>query len=573
MKKLITALLAMALGLFVFAFAACNKSGGGTGSSTKTSTATSTTTSTAASNGGTTDTSYTQADAVTDDSITAQEATSAFAITPSDGLTVTGNVYTITKSGTYALSGRLEGQILVNIDESDSGDVGLDLSGVTIIYGNDAPIKILSSNDVDISAKKGTENIIRDTRAAKVDENEVQGEGAISAKADLKLKGTGVLVVEAGYNNGIYTTKDLKIQKESLKVTARNTALRGNDSITIVSGNIVAISTDGDGMKTKNTDADKDGNVRGDIVITGASVAVYAAGDGIQAAHSFTMTPDEESNTPNVSIYTGSYSGYTSSGAATTSYKGVKAADEVNIQAGAIILNTYDDGLHANYGTIFDAGTTGKGNVNISGGSVTMVVYAPENKTATGKMGPGRWSGQQSVIGADGIHADYKLNITGGTVEIDSSYEGLEANVVNIAGGTVKVAGNDDGINACKGPVSPQVYISGGYLDVSVAADGDTDGIDSNGTYTQTGGVVITRGPSNAFAAAIDADGAISISGGTLIILGAGSAQKSGSVKDVSGLSLHAAGSHTVTVGGKKYTFTNSSSYGKTTCYSDTTVS
>ena len=72
--------------------------------------------------------------------------------------------------------------------------------------------------------------------------------------------------------------------------------------------------------------------------------------------------------------------------------------------------------------------------------------------------------------------------------------------------------------------------------------------------------------------AAIDAEGSVSISGGTLIVLGYGRVSASGNVKTVS-LSLHSAGSHTVTINGTSYTFTNASAYGNTVCYSDATVS
>ncbi|MBR4467364.1 MAG: carbohydrate-binding domain-containing protein, partial [Clostridia bacterium] len=235
-------------------------------------------------------------------------------------------------------------------------------------------------------------------------------------------------------------------------------------------------------------------------------------------------------------------------------------------------LQTYDDGLHADYGTSFDDGSKGSGTINITGGTVNMSVYAPENKTATGRGGPGGWGGQQSVIGADGIHADNILNISGGTVNIDSAYEGLEANVINVSGGKTTVAANDDGVNATKGNYAAQINVTGGYLDVTVSPNGDTDGIDSNGSYTQTGGVVITRGPSNQNAAAIDADGSVGVSGGTLIVLGYGRVSTGGGVKTVS-LSLHSAGDHTVTVDGASYTFTNAGAYGGTACYSDATVS
>ena len=497
----------------------------------------------------------------------------SFSISSASGTySKSGSVYTITSGGTFTLSGVLNGQIVVNA--GDSADVILELNGVTVTYGSDSPIKIVSADSVDISAKSGSTNTINDTRSAKSTDDTSQGEGAIYAKSDLKFKGSGTLVVNAGYNNGIHTTKDLTIQKLTLTVTARNNAIKGNNSITVTSGTVTAISTHGDGMKTENTDANKKGVTKGDITISGGTVTVYAAGDGIQAAHDFWLTSGTDGVAADVTVYTGSYSSYTASDASTTSYKGVKVGNELNITDGNITIHSYDDGLHADYGTSLDDGTMGQGTVNISGGTVTMTVYSPENKTAGGRGGwggSGGWGGQQTVIGADGIHADYILNISGGTVYIDSAYEGLEANVINISGGATYVAANDDGVNACKGKATAQVNITGGYLDVTVSPNGDTDGIDSNGTYKQTGGIVVTRGPNNQMAAAIDADSSVYISGGTLIILGYGKVSTGSGVSSYS-LSLHAAGSQTVKINGTSYTFTNANSYGRTTVYSDVSV-
>ena len=552
MKKIPALILAMILAL---GLVACETANSGSGSATN----------------STVNTASDAAEPVVDQNITAKEATGDFAMTTADGaFTDSGNVYTITSAGTYTASGLLEGQIVVDAGEND--EVVIELSDATINNGNDSPIKIVSAGTVDVSAKKGTENVIHDTRSTKTTDDENQGEGAIYAVSDLKIKGNGTLVVNATYNNGIHTTKDLTIQNLSLKVTAYDNALKGNDSISVTSGNVVAISTNGDGVKTENTDVSKNGVTRGDITVSGGTVAVYAAGDGFQAAHNFEMTAGEEGTTPTVTVYTGSYSGYTASSASTTSYKGVKVQNELNIKDGTITLQTYDDGLHADYGTSFDDGSKGSGTINITGGTVNMSVYAPENKTAGGRQGPGGWGGQQSVIGADAIHADNVLNISSGTVNIDSAYEGLEANVINVSGGKTTVAANDDGVNATKGNSTAQINVTGGYLDVTVSPSGDTDGIDSNGYYTQTGGVVITRGPNSQNAAAIDADGSVSISGGTLIVLGYGRVSTSGSVKTVS-LSLHSSGRHTVNIDGTSYTFTNAYSYGATTCYSDATVS
>ena len=529
-------------------------------------------------------------EAATDDTIDARMTDGEFTIETSDGqMTKNGSVVKITAAGTYTLSGLLEGQILVEAGPND--EVVLELNGVTITCGNDSPVKILSAGSADISAKAGTENVIEETRPEKTKDDADQGEGAVYAKADLKLKGSGTLVVTASYNNGIHTTKDLTVQKLSLKVTAPNNALKGNDSVTLKSGTIVAVSTKGDGVKTENTNADKNGNTRGDITLLGCKVTVYAAGDGFQAAHDFIMKSDSDGSSPVLAVYTGSYSGYTDANASTTSYKGIKVQNELSIQAGQADIKSYDDGLHADYGTSFEAGGIGQGTISISGGTVNITVYSPESSTGSGRMGPGGggpgggrpggggwgwgggsgWGGQKTVSGADAIHADYKLNISGGVINVDSAYEGLEANVITITGGKTTVVGTDDGVNATKGVTTAQVIVEGGYLDVTVSPNGDTDGIDSNGIYRQTGGVVITRGPSSQMMAALDADSSVSITGGTLIVLGYGRVSADGDVKTYS-LSLNGAGSHTVQIGGTSYTFENLYSYGGTAVYSDVNV-
>ena len=93
--------------------------------------------------------------AVTDSDITAEETTDAFSLTTENGTVEnSGNIYTITSAGTYTVSGLLNGQIVV--DAGDDDEVVIELSGATITYGDDSPIKILSADSVDISAKKGT---------------------------------------------------------------------------------------------------------------------------------------------------------------------------------------------------------------------------------------------------------------------------------------------------------------------------------------------------------------------------------------------------------------------------------
>lgn len=440
--------------------------------------------------------------------ITVADQTGTFSLSSETGtFEQVSNVYTITTAGEYEVSGYLNGQIVV--DAGDEDEVTLVLNGVTITYDQNSPILVKNAESVTIKAAKDTENTIYDKRSAKTTDVDEQGEGAISAKCDLKIAATGSLYVEGNYNNGIHTTKDLTIQKVILKVKAYNNALKGKDSVTIKSGTLEVVSTNGDGIKTENTDVSSKGNQRGTVTIgetdsdSELSLTVYAAGDGVQAAYDFVM----EAGT--LTIYNGSYSKYTASGASVDSYKGIKVKNELVINGGTVIVNCYDDGLHADYGTTLENGSKGKGNITINDGIVTIAVTS---------------STSRYVSGADAIHADNTLTITGGTIKVASAYEGLEATYIRISGGTTTVSASDDGLNAAKKIANDcSITVTGGVVDITMAS-GDTDGIDSNGTFTMTGGTIIARGApnsTNSMATGLDCDGTATIKGGTFIQLGA----------------------------------------------------
>ena len=401
---------------------------------------------------------------------------------------------TITSAGTYTLSGKFEGQILVNAKDQE---VGLDLNGVSISYDKDSPIKILKAEKVEISAKKDTENIVKDLRDHKVEDDENQFEGAIAAKADLELKGKGKLVVEGNYNNGVHSTKDVKIKNLTLKVTGYNNAIKGKDSVTIESGTIQAYAQTGNGIKTENTDVSSKGNQRGNITIESGNVYVDSLHDGLDASYNVIVS-EEDAASPTVLVVKCGKNAtvYSSSLFVADSEKGLKAANEILISGGTISISASDDAIHANYGDTFDNSETGKGDITISGGLIKI------------------------ASGDDGLHADNGLNIKGGQIYVTGAKEGLEATQITIEGGSTYVYGTDDGVNASlKSTGTPSFNMKGGYLDVAIS-EGDTDGIDSNGTVLIEGGVIITRGAPGTgsnMATGLDVDGSCTMTGGTLV--------------------------------------------------------
>lgn len=558
------------------------------------------------------------------------EITGEFSITSTDGSTITQNdsVYTITQAGEYTVTGLLsEGQIVVNAD--DNAEITIVLNGTSITRSNGSPIYIKNADNVKIKSEENTYNCIVDARTEADDNSDnsssENGNAAIYAACDLKLVGKGALSVTGNYNKGIQSKDDISIKNVTIKVNAVNNAIKGNDEVAIESGEIIAISRKGDGIKTSNSSLSTKGKQKGNVIISGGNIDIYAACDGIDAAYGIDVSGDG-----NLNIYTDTYSDYSeavaadnsgssasssgssistpdssasnpgssasnpdssasnpsssnqnqgsssksSSNATMMTYtttantdnqnnssvgtppdmnnaqnngnmgnppdmnnsssnpgmkgnfgggnraangmpgnnssgnsskksystKGIKAESEINISGAAINISSTDDGIHANSDSgVLETGEDGKGIISISGGTITI------------------------STGDDGIHADKELNITDGYINVLTSYEGLEAITININGGQSFVYAADDGINACTGDgtSTPLINITGGYVDVTTGS-GDTDGIDSNGSYTQSGGMVLVKGGSSSgqVSGSIDVDGNITITGGTCVALG-----------------------------------------------------
>lgn len=207
-----------------------------------------------------------------------------------DGWSEKDGVYTITKGGEYTFAGEIEnGQIYVDAPDEE---VTIILNGVSMSSVKDSVIYINQAEETKIKAHAGTINTLSDLRARRIDKDEEVGSGCIYSKDDLKLQGQGTLIVSADYNNGIACKNDIKIKNLTLLVTAAGNGIKGNDSITVESGNISVTSTESDCLKTKNTDISSKGKQRGWISILGGTVTLRAADDCIKAAFDVEIAPE-----------------------------------------------------------------------------------------------------------------------------------------------------------------------------------------------------------------------------------------------------------------------------------------
>ncbi|MBQ4510637.1 MAG: carbohydrate-binding domain-containing protein, partial [Clostridia bacterium] len=217
-----------------------------------------------------------------------------------------GTIYfsSVKEDSVYSISGQFKGNIIIDIGDEYKFD--LEMLDFSLVSENVNPITVLSGSKVSLTAKNQYKSYIYDNREAIDSTDETLYSGAIYSLVDLEICGKGELNVISKNNNGIHTKDDLEIKNLTLTVSCVDNSLKGNDSVTIESGNLTLISTQGDGIKTTNSSISEKGNQRGTVSVLGGSHTIYAACDGIDAAYNVII--DNENTVLN--IYTDKYSNY-----------------------------------------------------------------------------------------------------------------------------------------------------------------------------------------------------------------------------------------------------------------------
>lgn len=197
--------------------------------------------------------------------------------TASSGVSISGNIITITKEGTYVLSGALsEGQIVV---DTDSAKVQLVLDNADITCASSAAIYVKNADKAFITLAEGSENILMNTAEYEaIDDNNI--DAVIFSKDDLTLNGKGTLTINSEYGHGIVSKDDLKLVGGTCNITAENHALSGKDSVRIAAGTY-NLTSGKDGIHSENADDDE----KGFVYIASGDFTIESTGDGIDASY------------------------------------------------------------------------------------------------------------------------------------------------------------------------------------------------------------------------------------------------------------------------------------------------
>ena len=275
----------------------------------------------------------------------------------SSSVEISGSTVTITKAGTYVISGNVtEGNTIVNT--TDKGTVRLILNNASISNTTTAPIKVLDAKKVILTLADNTTNTITDSSRLSTEEDY---SAAIYSKEDLIINGNGTLNVNAGYRNGIKSTDDCIIVSGTLNITSTEDGIIGKDLCGIVAGDI-NINAGSDGIKsTYDTDTTK-----GNVIIEGGNITIKASNDGIQAENILVINDGTiniktnngaadttQTHTDNMYMGRGGF-GFNNNKTTTTtvdtseSRKGIKAGNMLIINDGDITIDSDDDSVHCN---------------------------------------------------------------------------------------------------------------------------------------------------------------------------------------------------------------------------------
>lgn len=443
----------------------------------------------------------------------------------SNAVQIDGSIVTILDEGTYVLTGTLEnGMIIVDAAKEDKTQLVLD--NAEISCADSASIYVRQADKVFITLADGSANRLSNGGVFDTtDENNI--DAVIFSKEDLCLNGSGSLSITSPVGHGIVSKDELTLAGGgSYTIECASHGLSSKDNICIENIHMT-ISAGKDGIKAEH---DEDAAL-GYIYLQDGTYDITCEGDGISAGSTLTVADGtytilsgggsanaEQKISEDWGFMGGGRGGGmggfpggmggenggssdNTEGEDSASAKGLKASTGLTVLGGAFTLDCADDAVHSNADLLVKSGSfsilTGDdgfhadGALSISSGTIHV---------------------EESYEGLEGLSID----ITGGDISLTATDDGL-----NAAGGSDQSGfGGPRGGDVFGGTGSSSdsyIRISGGTLEIRASGDG----IDSNGTLSINGGHTTVCGPVSGDTAVLDYEISGEITGGTFIGTGA----------------------------------------------------
>ena len=315
---------------------------------------------------------------------------------------------------------------------------------------------------------------------------------------------------------------------DALTLTFTDSGITGSGSGVEISGTALTISEPGTYLLTGSC---ADGSVKvkkgtagvtlilSDLSLTSSTTAPITCGKSSVVT---IVAADGTTNTLTDAAQNNDTDYPTNTDAENAVIKGKDGAQVVLCGSGSLTLNA--NGKNGIKSGTTDSETAQDASLTIR--ELTLTINAPVNDAINAEQLLNVESGTLTLDAADdALHCDLVMNIgadgtEGPTLTITNAYEGIEAAALNIASGDIDITCEDDCLNAGNSSLTNydfEINTSGGTLRAYTTAG---DGFDSNGTMTISGGDIEVWTANTADNQPLDADGGITVTGGTVLAAG-----------------------------------------------------